>query len=783
METYRFEACLDGDWELYIAENQQCAPFAEKITGLDGLLAAGLTAIPGRVPGNFELDMERAGLLPDLFFGENTLLAQNLENRHLWYRRSFRFDAPDGIRQAELTFDGIDTLADIYLNGEKIGSAENMLIGHTFTVTPLVGENELLVHIKPTCIEARKNTIDAGCLSFLPYNAAGVTIRKANHMFGWDIMPRIVSGGIWKSVFLRIPKENRIADIYLCPTEIAPLGCFHLYCRTELAEDDARRYRFRISGSCKNSRFRFERVLFHNELIADIRFENPVLWYPSGMGEAALYDVCAELLLDDKLADSRTFRVGLRTVELENTEVMGEDNSGGFFLIVNGERMYPCGTNWVPLDAFHSRDAERLPQALALLKECNCNMVRIWGGNIYESDALYQFCDENGIAVWQDFCMACSFYPQDDAFAERMRQEALSVVHRLRNHTSLVLWAGDNENDWVIHGAHSGKHFDPNKNRITRSVLPGVLQEADPYRIFLPSSPYYSPLAIQQKNARTTEHHPWGPRGYYKDDFYRNELYGFVSEIGYHGCPSPVSIRKFLPEDHLAPVKNDRMWLVHAACMEPEVGQEFSYRIPLMFSQIAHLFGSEETGGLEEFALCSQIVQAEADKFFIESNRLNKWHGATGIFYWNLIDGWPQFSDAVVDYYGEKKLAFEVIRRCFAPVALMFREPEDGVLTLAGCNDTLSEVSVSYRVENVTDGGTVLSGSALLRANAVTEIGSLPCPIGRQILYRICWEVGETVGENHYLLGNAPLDRHQCISDYRKAGLLKGSCFAEDLSL
>ncbi|MBQ8309599.1 MAG: hypothetical protein IJX80_01135, partial [Clostridia bacterium] len=266
---------LDGEWNLYIAENKHCQAFAHTLCTEAQLAETDFVKIAGCVPGNFELDMQAAGLIPDLYFGENTLLAQTLENRHLWYVTRFSSDGEDSV----LTFDGIDTFADIYLNGEQIGEVDNMFIEHTLAISPRCGLNELTVHIKPACIEARKYVFEAGIRSFLPYNAPAVTIRKAAHMFGWDIMPRVVSGGIWKSVWIEPRRQNRIEALYLA-TDRADDACavLSLYYHVHVEDDFATRYRLVIGGVCGESRFVYAQMLCHTEGIVSICIDSPRRW-------------------------------------------------------------------------------------------------------------------------------------------------------------------------------------------------------------------------------------------------------------------------------------------------------------------------------------------------------------------------------------------------------------------------------------------------------------------------------------------------------------------------
>jgi len=418
----------------------------------------------------------------------------------------------------------------------------------------------------------------------------------------------------------------------------------------------------------------------------------------------------------------------------------------------NNQPIQCRGTNWVPLDAFHSRDAERYSLVLPMLEELGCNIVRCWGGNVYEDHAFFDFCDSAGILVWQDFAFACALYPQEEAFFAEVRAEARAVIRKLRNHASLALWAGDNEID--IFAVFLNR--DPAANRISRSVLPEICAVEDPYRPYLPSSPFVSAEAWRAGAADQKlmpEQHLWGPRDYYKSRFYAESTAHFASEIGYHGCPNVSSLNKFLEPGHHWPWKDDLQWRVHAADQVPE-GGPYAYRIKLMADQIRELFG-EEPSTLEDFALASQISQAEAKKYFIEMFRLAKWR-RTGIIWWNLIDCWPEFSDAIVDYYLSRKLAFWYIQRSQVPVILMVGEPEDWRCRLVVGNDTLSDVDGDYRVTEPGSDRPLLEGRYHAPANANVQVGTLPVSHSDHRLLLLHWTADRKEYGSHYLLGKPP---------------------------
>lgn len=768
MERYDYKRCIDGIWDLYFAENEQCEVYADEINSVSDLKSKKLNCITAKVPGNFELDFMENGLLPDVFYGTNVLKLQEMEYLHFWYVKKFESDIYG--EDLSFIFEGIDTISDIYLNGHHIGETDNMFINHKVSSKGLInkGINELIVHIKPCVIESRKENFGMEVNTHQFYNAASLKIRKAAHSFGWDIMPRAISAGLWKSVYLVREKQDYIDELYLYPgtfleNQVRLCG----YYRTELSHDNIKKYCLKIKGKCGDRVFEWKNNLWHNQSSFCIFVDEPLLWWPRDMGKQNLYDVEAELFYEDKCVDTFTTRLGIRDVKLEISESTDEE-VGKFKFWVNGEPLFVRGTNWVPMDVFHSRDSERLPKALDLLLESKCNMVRCWGGNVYEEHEFFDFCDEKGILVWQDFCMGCAAYPQDEEFCNKLKIEAETIVKKLRQHPSLAVWAGDNECDEAT--AYWGvTSFDPNNNLLTRKVLPEVLKRTDPKRPFLPSSPYISSNSYKY-NLPLPEKHIWGPRDYCKSDFYAKSSARFASETGWHGCNSVESIKKFISPEKLWSWQNNDEWRVHASSMETSDGAPYVYRIDIMEKQIKEVFGFSPDN-LEQYSLASQIVQAEAVKFLIEHFRNAKWE-RTGIIWWNLIDGWPQFSDAVIDYYYNKKIAFEFIKRSQEPVCLMMREPENGGMVLVGCNEFLSDKTISYKITDLTDKSFVCEGKTVLSANSSKEIVQIPFDVQNVHFYIIKWECDGEIYKNHYISGNVPYDFKKTVDWLKKAELI-----------
>ena len=733
---------LSGSWNLYFGPQGEVKSIDE---------AKGkFQCISASVPGDVYLDLLKAGLIEDPFFGKNYLDLRRFEFYQWWYEKEFTVPKELLGRRFRLIFYGIDTIGTIWLNGKLLGETNNMFVEHSFDVTGILKEdNTLVVRIDSPILWAKEKNYQAINVSWEGRDEA-LWLRKAQHSFGWDIAPRIVSSGIWKEVELREIKDTEIEELYYATSKIeddlAYLDVFFKF-RTNLKYFEEFLLRFTFTDRNNNKQvfeFPIEFITGHINII----LKDPLLWWPKGYGEPNLYEVKCELIHNGEILDEKTDKIGIRTVHLERTESAEED--GIFRFIINGIPLRLRGSNWVPLDAFHSRDKERTIPVLELFDDLGCNIIRCWGGGVYESDEFFDFCDKNGITVWQDFAMACARYPQEEAFQKEIEEEAKKVIKRLRNHPSLILWAGDNECDY----AYNMENLLPSDNLLTRKVLPSICKRLDPYRPYLPSSPYISDTVAKSKGKLTPpEQHLWGPRDYYKSRFYTENKASFISEIGYHGCPNLESLKKFLPQEYLWQWDND-YWRAHS--VEHWRTRRRSYnRNELMANQIKELFGVIPED-INDFILASQITQAEAKKFFIERARLsdNIW----GIIWWNVIDCWPQISDAIVDYYFSKKLAYYYIKRVQEPFCIMITEPESWYVKIVGVNDTLREKRGTYRVYDADTREELSSGNFSVSFYQKKLLDKIRVSRGEQRLFIIEWEVDDKRFLNHYLLGNPPFD-------------------------
>lgn len=761
---------LNGKWTLHFWPQPETP-----ITSPENMHTTTYKTIDANVPGNIELDLLAAGIIKDPMIGNNVWEMRPYEGYQWCYSRSFPTPDLQTGQKVWIKFGGIDCLADIWLNGKKIGSVDNMLIEHSFEITSILEknkENEIQIIIRSAVIESQQYFLSSlGCKG-TNANLESENIRKAPHSYGWDILPRLVSAGLWRNVDLLIVDPIYFTDVHWMTSRVDVENrkakiIVDYQLKVPFTELDKHDIVIRLTREGKEV-YRNSKKLYTHVSRHIFTLDNADLWWPRGYGDAALYET--ELSVLDKngnlLAQDKN-KIGLRTVELEHSEVTTPENPGEFCFKVNGEKIFIKGSNWVPIDALHSRDESLLPGVMQMAIDLNCNMLRCWGGNVYEDHAFYDICDANGILVWQDFSMGCTIYPMDEGFSEKIRKEVKSVVIKLRNHPSIALWAGNNENDAALSWELRDFNIDPNRDKISRIVIPEVIYEFDPTRPYLPSSPYYSPesYALGNNERLLPEQHLWGPRGYYKAPFYTDVDAHFVSEIGYHGCPNKESLEKMFDKEYVYPWKkgtfewNDQ-WQTKASRYHQYSDQTIN-RNNLMINQVKELFGEIPTD-LDQFIFASQVVQAEAKKFFIEFWRSDKFK-RTGILWWNLRDGWPVVSDAITDYYNSKKLAYYYIKRVQYDACAMIGDAKNGNHPVTVVNDTREEKNGTVIVKDIDTKKTIFSGRFVVPANGKTVVGFIP-----QTEKQAMWLVEYTIGDekkyiNHYLAGKAPFK----LSDYQ----------------
>ncbi|MGY5106869.1 glycoside hydrolase family 2 protein, partial [Streptomyces sp. 900105245] len=441
------------------------------------------TGIPARVPGCVHTDLLAAGLIPDPFLGTN-------EHEVEWVgRRSWTYEIPLPATQSthertDLVFDGIDTAARITLDGKPLARTRNMHRSYRFDVTGRSGE--LRVEFASAYEEAQSVRELTGERPNV-YPAPSQYIRKMACSFGWDWGPTVVTAGLWRPVRVERWSTARLAQVRPLVTVDESTGRVELRVEVERTGHGAGRpltARASVAGVEAQESVEGDTATLVLD-VPDVR-----LWWPRGYGEQPLYNVDLTLLDGTEELDTWQRRVGFRTVEIDRST---DDHGTGFTFVVNGVRVFVRGINWIPDDVLPSRvTPERYRTRLTQAAEANVDLVRIWGGGIYESDDFYDACDELGLLVWQDFPFACSAYPEEQPLRGEVEAEARENVCRLMPHPSLVLWNGNNENlpaytDWGWQDGLKGRSWGLG---YYTELLPGLLAELDPTRPYAPGSPY-----------------------------------------------------------------------------------------------------------------------------------------------------------------------------------------------------------------------------------------------------------------------------------------------------
>lgn len=627
------------------------------------------------VPGCVHTDLLANGLIEDPFFRDNERKLQWIGKTDWEYRTSFDISpATLSRRHLELVFEGLDTYATVTLNGEKILEADNMFRTWRVDVKKALrpGTNTLHVLFRSPIAEVLP------IMAKLPYKLPAPNdqgektspfTRKAPYHYGWDWGPRFVTSGIWRPVRLEAWDDARIESFYV-QLKALDREAARMAAEVEIVSATEREATVIIENLSTTQVAAQQRVTLKagaNIVNVDFAIARPALWWPNGMGPQTLYTLRTRLLADRRLLDQQTTRIGLRTLELRRKP----DQWGkSFEFVINGVPVFAKGGNWIPADSFPTRITRaRRQQLLESVRDANMNMVRVWGGGIYESSDFYELCDELGIMVWQDFMFACSMYPGDQHFLDNVRAEATDQVKRLRNHPSIVLWCGNNEVEtawqhWGWKESLPAKLWD-DYLKIFHGVLPEVCAKLDPSRPYWPSSPS-SNLEDDPDSQRTGDVHYWAvwhaaaPFSEYEKQFPR-----FMSEYGFQSFPEIETVRAYtLPEDH--DIESPVMLAHQRHPRGNQLIREYMLREYL------------PPKDFESFLYVSQVLQAEGIKIGAEHLRRIRPRNM-GSLYWQIDDCWPVASWSGIDYFGRWKALHYYARRFYAPVLVSLREEADRV--------------------------------------------------------------------------------------------------------
>ncbi|GGK98411.1 glycoside hydrolase family 2 protein [Streptomyces flaveus] len=658
-------------------------------------------ALPAAVPGCVHTDLLAAGVIPDPFLGRAETEVAWVGRRD-WTYETMLDAAPGEHEQTDLVFEGLDTAAEIRAGGQLLGRVRNMHRSHRFDVTGLQGPLSVRFTSAYTEAEAVRERLGERPNA---YPEPFQYIRKMACSFGWDWGPTLVTAGIWKPVRLERWSTARIARVRPLVTVEDGLGRVELYVDVERTRVEAA---LRVTARVGDVRASAE--IDGTSGVVRLEVPDPALWWPRGYGEQPLYDVELELLSEAGPLDAWRRRIGFRTVELDRSP---DAHGSGFTFVVNGERLFARGVNWIPDDVFPSRiTRERYRTRLTQAAEAGVDLVRIWGGGIYESEDFYEACDELGLMVWQDFPFACAAYPEEQPLRGEVEAEARENVVRLMPHPSLVLWNGNNENlwgfrDWDWESRLAGNSWGEG---YYLGVLPRVVAELDPTRPYTAGSPWSGSWDHHPNDPAHGTHHSWDVWNRLDYAAYRSEVPRFVAEFGWQAPPAYATLRRALPGERLAP---DSPGMLHHQKADDGNGK--------LARGLAHHFAMPEGGfserDFDRWHYLTQVNQARAVAAGIEHWR-SHWPVCAGTIVWQLNDCWPVTSWAAIDGDGREKPLYHELKRLYAD-RLLTLQLRDGELVLAVINQSAEPWSPSLTLRRMSvEGGVVAETSVGLAAEA-----------------------------------------------------------------
>ena len=664
------------------------------------------TWLNATVPGSVHLDLLNNKKIKDPFFRLNEHELQWIDKEDWQYKTNFEVSEDElSMQNIELEFLGLDTYGKVFLNDSLVLQTDNMFRSYIIDCKHLLkkGKNTLQVLLESPIKKGVKKHDNVGYKFPESGNdlaeigkvekdkKVGLFTRKAGYHFGWDWGPRLVPSGLWKPVKLRGWSHHKINDLFIKQNRLDSVASL-----TAMIEVDVKTASKETSVEVLVNKKSIkivdvELINGKNTLEIPFEIENAELWWPNGMGKQVLYDVEVKIN-SNSYADSKSHRVGLRTIEL----ITEADSLGSsFYFKVNGHAVFMKGANYIPQDQFQSRvKKSNYEFILNSAKNANMNMIRVWGGGIYENDEFYDLCDENGLLVWQDFMFACAMYPGDESFLKNVKQEAIENVKRLRNHTSIAMWCGNNENQWAwqnwgwkedVAKEQSQEVADSmwkSYDDLFHKILPEVVNQYDSDRAYWSSSPS---SALGKKISFTKgDYHYWdvwwGKKPF---ENYNTAIPRFMSEFGFQSFPEFSSVKKYTnPEDYdvySEVMKSHQRSSIGNATIEEYMLRD--YKKPKDF---------------ESFLYVSQLLQADGVNIGFEAHRRNK-DRCMGSLYWQLNDCWPVASWSSIDYFGKWKALHYKAKKSFRNFLVSYENNEESVKVFV-VSDSISNTNAQLNV-------------------------------------------------------------------------------------
>ncbi len=693
-----------------------------------------------KVPGTIHTDLIDNKLIEDPFYRTNEKKIQWIDKKDWEYKTTFKV-APEMHQKKNivLNFDGLDTYADVYLNDTLILQANNMFRSWEVDVKKFVkqGDNQLKV-ILHSPIKKGLALLEASPYGF-PANMdqsengeigdkkISMFTRKAGYHYGWDWGPRLVTSGIWKPITLKAWDVLRITDVFIKQPNITKEEA-KIEFEVSVNVDENFLGKINILNTETQTVYKFIPVNFsskEDKIAIPISIKKPKLWWSKGLGDPNMYHFTVQIVNEDDTEISRKeISTGLRSIKL----IRKKDTVGESFLFeINGIPTFIKGANYIPNDSFLTRVSnEDYEKVIKDAVDANMNMLRVWGGGIYENDYFYELADKNGLLIWQDFMFACAMYPGDKAFLENIKQEAIDNVVRLRNHPSIALWCGNNEISWAwsftdnpgwgwkdLYTKEQQKEVAQTYLDIFHAILPEVVKTYSNNTDYWPSSPQagFEPEKYPGYENTSGDMHYWGVwhNKHLFEDFEKYKA-RFMSEYGFQSFPDFETVKKYaLPEDF------DIESEVMASHQRSGIGNLRIKEYMSWYYKVSSKF--------EDFLYMSQVLQARALKTAIEAHRRAMPY-TMGTMYWQINDCWPVASWSSTDYYKKWKASHYAIKKAYEPVLLTIHQEKEELI-IHGISDKLEDLKGILKLTILDFNGENLSvenHKVVLHKNTSTEI-------------------------------------------------------------
>lgn len=655
---------------------------------------------PATVPGTVHTDLLAHKLIPDPFAGANEKGLQWIDKKDWEYRTTFEIPATMLAHDAlALDFTGLDTYADVYLNDSLILQAQNMFVGKQVAVKGIAKAtgNTLRIFFHSPIVRDMPKFMNDRLVYPAGNDASDIPLsvhaRKAPYHYGWDWGPRYVTSGIWRPVYLHAWNKLQLKDAWIKQQQLTDASA-SLEATLTVDVQQAGAYTTVIhSGNKAFAAQKTQTSLQAGQQTISIPFtiKQPKRWWPNGLGEAHLYPVTVSILQGKDTVQQMTRRIGLRTVEVVNEP----DKDGTSFLVkVNGKPVFMKGANYIPSDNFLPRVTDaRYRKMFHDMEISHFNMIRIWGGGIYENDIFYDLADEKGILVWQDFMFACTLYPSDPAFLAQVKEETAYNIRRLRNHPSLALWCGNNEIAVAIKnwGWKDGYAYTDAQwatllkgyETLFQELLRDEVKEHDPSRFYLPSSPISN--WGKAEDFRHGDNHYWGVwHGMEMFEAFNTHVPRFMSEFGFQSFPDLHTVRRFA---------DSAQWDIHSFVMQSHQKSFTRGNAAIQTYMDNYYHRPKDFAG---FLYMSQVLQAEGMKMGLEAHRRNM-PFCMGTLYWQLNDTWPGASWSSIDYFGRWKALQYFAQKAFTPL-LVSLVAEEGQVRAYVVNDLWKDEKVKLEL-------------------------------------------------------------------------------------